>query len=992
MGKTTMPSATKALLLASTGCWALLTNAHAAEAQNGQAAVDSSAQTPAKPGAAKTTKTQARTTDDAPEEVIVTGVLSQTKQRKANVASTVLTEKDIRRFVPVSAADLLGEIPGVIIETQDGVTRNEVYTRGMTVGTGSNTSGYYWVTLQEDGLPVIYAKLSAFQDDGFYRADISTSRVESVRGGSTATGATNSPGGVFNFMSADVRPGGAVQVRVGFEGVDTHLTWRQVDGIYGWVNKDKDWGANISGFYRTSDGIVKAPYKTNIGGQFKSKIFHTYDAGALGSGTFTLTLKHLDDVNALLSSFAIPAYGYGPNFSFMPGWGRDTSTWLQAGVHCFADGGPSQTTCNDPSKGLHYWSDAATLKWEHNFNNGWQVSNVVKIDRNADFNQNGATGGVTPLANGNNFTALGVSPAAGGDGLQLHPGVYTLYDRDTGTVRATVAQNINGSQIGSDISTGKACTKQASPTSAAYCITYDNLPNQSVDLHAGPLTSSNNPALGAQPYGPSGPAYLVQNIGTNWTKRSERDIMGKFDLSRTAERLTLNFGAFYDFTSMRINSVSGGNGLAAWQNGTAVPLGVTFTDSTNGKVYQLTDPQGFGGAEGAGMVNQWMNTTEISPYFGFTWSPDDHWDFNASVKHAFFTLNKVENQLYQANAAVRAAGGVAGVPTLTTANVATYKDLTFGGLDGNPLTVYDNLYQVANPTGDWVMKHLHYQTNNYTLSAGYNFDPSNKIYARFTHAENTPIWGALLGKFSSAFGQQYLNMGPIQKLVQSEIGFSHRGRMFSSNVTYFYTTFEDPNLTSGLEADGVTVYFEPIVNSRYFTRGVEVENKFRLGAWFQWNNNITFNTGKQECKVSWALGQNGQSDDVMSCATGVLARAAKWSASNTFVVTYQDWQFNLRHRYMDRRKINQDRKSTLYLPTRNDLDFSASYIGIKNTQISLDVRNLTNSYTVSAVSRLYGTLPPGVFDYDLEQQYPNSATFVRINPPRSYWLTIRHDF
>lgn len=180
-------------ILASAG----LLNAHVVLAQESP---------PAKPAL----ETAARNDKDKPnaaqppsetQTVIVTGTVGATQARRANVSYSVLDAKELGKFTPMSADDYLRDMPGVVVESNEGVARNESFTRGMTVGTGSPTSGNFWTAILEDGLPVVPIKFNNFQDSNFYRADISTSRVESVRGGSTGTSVASSAGGVFNFMS-----------------------------------------------------------------------------------------------------------------------------------------------------------------------------------------------------------------------------------------------------------------------------------------------------------------------------------------------------------------------------------------------------------------------------------------------------------------------------------------------------------------------------------------------------------------------------------------------------------------------------------------------------------------------------------------------------------------------------------------------------------------------------------------------------------------------
>lgn len=133
------------------------------------------------------------------EEIIVTGVLRDTAASKAPVAVTTVGEEKIRDTVPVSAADLLTEIPGVVVNSDAGETKNTVYARGLSNGTASGTYGYYWTTILEDGMPVVPAPYSNFQPDMFLRADATIKRVQAVRGGSAAVTGPNAPGGLFNY-------------------------------------------------------------------------------------------------------------------------------------------------------------------------------------------------------------------------------------------------------------------------------------------------------------------------------------------------------------------------------------------------------------------------------------------------------------------------------------------------------------------------------------------------------------------------------------------------------------------------------------------------------------------------------------------------------------------------------------------------------------------------------------------------------------------------
>jgi hypothetical protein len=86
------------------------------------------------------------------------------------------------------------------------------------------------VQLQEDGLPVMeFGDIIGASSDTFLRADLNLERVESIRGGSASTFASNSPGGIINFISATGEQAGGM-LMLG-SGID--LEQRRADFDYG---------------------------------------------------------------------------------------------------------------------------------------------------------------------------------------------------------------------------------------------------------------------------------------------------------------------------------------------------------------------------------------------------------------------------------------------------------------------------------------------------------------------------------------------------------------------------------------------------------------------------------------------------------------------------------------------------------------------------------------------------------------------------------------
>jgi hypothetical protein len=917
---------------------------------------------------------EAAVTDAGPvqvEEVIVTGVMAATNARKANVSYSVLNEDDMSKFTPISADDMLRDMPGVVVESNDGVARNEVFTRGMTVGTGSNTSGYYWATILEDGLPVVPQKFGGFQDGYFYRADISTSKVESVRGGSSATGVTSSIGATFNFLSGKVRPGASIQTRIGFEGEDSHLSWKQVDGYYGWLNKAGDLGFSLNGFYRTSTGQVDPGYKLNDGGQVKATLFKSYE-GLGGAGTINVTVKHLDDTNSSLTNFVVPAYGYD-SFDPAPGWGRDVDLFIRGGKHRVPFFNREGSQEHDPEKGYRYKQDAVWLRWEHSTAGRWSFTGALRLQKSSVFGEQYGSGDVTSLAASNGAREkLGLNI----NNLDRTPGFYEFYDMATGALRARVANNVGGSQLGVDYRTSQACPRVTSLTAPGRCVTFNDLPNRDFDLRGGLVTSTRPDIVNGVPtyytgVVPDGGANrdLIMTTKAEFTDRSSEDVMGNFTATYAADGLNLNFGLYAAQSRQKYLSWGNGLGVSAWGDGEVANLDVRYV-TVGGTSYQLTDEGGWGQLGGGfGTFFQWATVREISPYFGIAWSPTEHWDFNASIKHSRFNSRSYSEIWDTRNPG---AGSLAN-----------------GGLDGNPLTVYDNIYFIRTEAKN-IRADKSVGITNYSASIGYNFNRGHKVYYRYTDSGQGVV-GAIQRYRSAADLTKPLGPNHLQK--GHELAYTFAQGKVNGQVTMFYTRTAFTNFRTAKDVDGVTDYLLPETVDRYMTRGVEAWARWKISRNLDWSTSLTFNNGKAMATVTYLTNANGPADDTYFFTSGIMSRTPRWAASNTLSYKYKDWRFNLRHRWMDERKVAVDPLDKRYLPQQDNFDLSAQYAGLKDTRISLDVRNVFSSNYVSAYDTLIGGVwPRNVQKYDIADQLPNSAIWIKNNTPRSFWLTVKHDF
>lgn len=251
------------------------------------------------------------------EEIVVTAVArDDASQFDSSVTVTTLGAGDIGGSVPRSTAEVLRNIPGVRSEASAGDGNTNISMRGIPVASG----GSKYVQLMEDGLPVLqYGDIIVGTADQFLRIDWTTARVQAIRGGSAATLASNSPGGVINIISKDGSEEGG---QIGFTtGLDyDHF---RTNFEYGSPVGNGDWRFHVGGFYRTGEGPRELEFAHSDGFQLKANVTREFNNGYVRA-----YLKVLDDATPTYLPMPVRVTGSNsnPNWSSIPGFDALTST------------------------------------------------------------------------------------------------------------------------------------------------------------------------------------------------------------------------------------------------------------------------------------------------------------------------------------------------------------------------------------------------------------------------------------------------------------------------------------------------------------------------------------------------------------------------------------------------------------------------------------------------------------------------------------------
>jgi outer membrane receptor protein involved in Fe transport len=305
------------------------------------------------------------------ESVVVTGTSAATTKMKSSVSISTLSGDSIERSGAQSAAEVLRSIPGVRSESSGGEGNANLTVRGVPISAG----GARYVQFQEDGLPVLlFGDIAFGTADQFLRADFNTDRLEVVRGGSASTLATNSPGGIINFISKTGEDaGGAVGLGLG-------LDFRQTRADFNWGGQlAPSTRMHVGGFFRQGEADGRnAEFNAQKGGQLKANI--TQDFG--GGNYLRASLKALNDRTPTF--LPVPTRVVNGEIQQVPGVDPRTAFFITGNF-------PRDTTLTSsgafttsaPQDGLHVKSNALGLEGAFNLGAGFKIENKFRVTDNS---------------------------------------------------------------------------------------------------------------------------------------------------------------------------------------------------------------------------------------------------------------------------------------------------------------------------------------------------------------------------------------------------------------------------------------------------------------------------------------------------------------------------------------------------------------------------------------------------------------------------------
>jgi len=219
------------------------------------------------------------------ESIVISDYHSNQKLLRSKNAVSLISKPLDKSLTGI--ASLIAEVPGVFVDGSLGEVYSRVFTRGISAS-AEDDIGWFYQSLQEDGLPLTALQYNYFTPDLFLRSDLLTERMEAMRGGKSGILFQNAPGGAFNFISGNAT---SLQntIKTTYGQVGDGNPYYRIDGVAAF-SIAKNWGIAISGMYRHDEGHRNVDYAWNRGGQLKAKFQHNFT-----SGVFSTTIKYLND-------------------------------------------------------------------------------------------------------------------------------------------------------------------------------------------------------------------------------------------------------------------------------------------------------------------------------------------------------------------------------------------------------------------------------------------------------------------------------------------------------------------------------------------------------------------------------------------------------------------------------------------------------------------------------------------------------------------------
>lgn len=575
---------------------------------------------------------------------------------------------------------------------------------------------------------------------------------------------------------------------------------------------------------------------------------------------------------------------------------------------------------------LHNQDKAVTLNWVQDLGGGFTLKNDLRFSRKDD--ERNGTAVVTPIST-TNFLFYAIPSLLGGPN-PARTGTYSFADPTTGNVFGTVDLAFDPMQQGPPFR-----------------------------LTAGENNSF--PGSNIQPNSLLFMPMFYQDINRN-------EFANQLVLNKKLERMSFNLGGFYSRSVLDVTNWSKGMGLSGGLiQDRPVPAQITLA-ANNGQTYEVTSPEGFMNVGWSGSDNGETTQGITAIYFGHNWEITPKLNLDWGLRYENVTSE--------------------GFNTIGVPN-PRQGDPSFGGRDGNPLTIWDN-----GGGTEGAPVNYDYSLNSFSFSAGLNYriNAKNAIYGRFARGNKAPSTFFYLDLNDDFLVENTPAL--LEEITQIEIGYKVNTEKLKMVATPFYSHLNNvPNIQTFSNQDG-TRYSPLFQFNEYTTVGLEIEATYNITDNWLIRANAVFQNATADNFTTWDEGRDGPEDDKIVDYSG---NEADNSANVIFNINpiYNGEKFygSLNYSFMGERQANVP--NSFQLPAFGTVDLAFGYDFSPKFSLQLNINNVLDKYGIM------GWQGPGGFPAALNRDgfppafianNPNAIFSTQGSMPRAFFLTATFRF
>lgn len=467
------------------------------------------------------------------------------------------------------------------------------------------------------------------------------------------------------------------------------------------------------------------------------------------------------------------------------------------------------------------------------------------------------------------------------------------------------------------------------------------------------------------------PANSVMQNGvlfnfTNYSNSKLNEVMDQISFNKKLGKHSVTFGSFFAFSDLLTRPVGTANTVLRPIENRPYPFDIIYTNP-GGVVSQVTSPEGYAQFSGGNFSfkNFEATQTQLSGFLADDIELSSKLNLDLGVRYDRIMVDGRNN-------------------------IGVKNSANNGGVDGNPLTLYDNSYFVEG-------QDVPYKTtlNTFSYSAGLNYtiNNSNSVYARYSSGRKSPDMQFYFDNYTTVSASLDAR---AQKINQVEVGYKFKNKTVSGSIIPFLSELSNIPVSLIAQDENGLAYYTPIVYNAIRTVGLEIESNFTLTKNFDIRTSATLQSAKATKWQSWIAGTNGAADDKLNTYNGNTAE----NVPNLMFTIVPNYSFekgyvNLAWKYMGKRAANMS--NAFDLPGFHQLNFGAGYNLSKSISVAANINNVLNNFGImnwSATSEnsIIDSFGHESFTPAKRAANPNSKYSVLAVQPRAYFLAVTYKF